>query len=182
MTVISLTSILMQCAIVSRWSASSRRFSYAKPASSHRTESGQTRLALSDPTRKDAIDAVLLTLPPPVELRIAKADDIELMLDNSPEDSPASTSAAFSSGTEAVNEDDINSLRDLASGAPVVRFLEELFDRAISLRATDIHIEPLGAEAHVRIRVDGMLRSLPSPGGVVPGASAYFARENSFEP
>src|SRR5579863_144450 len=48
----------------------------------HRTETGQVRLALCDPTRKDAIDAILLTLPPPVELRIARADEIELMLDS----------------------------------------------------------------------------------------------------
>jgi general secretion pathway protein E len=141
----------------------------------HLTEAGRTRLALSDPSRKDAIDAVLLTLPPPVELRIAKADEIELMLDSAPQPS-SDVSAAPSPSVETTNEEDINSLRDLASGAPVVRFLEDLFDRAIALRATDIHIEPLGAEAQVRIRVDGMLRPLPSAmDGVVP-ARALISR------
>jgi len=128
----------------------------------HRTEAGQVRLALCDPTRKDAIDAILLTLPPPVELRIAKADEIELMLDSAPQPAVDSDKATLSPVAESTHEEDINSLRDLASGAPVVRFLEELFDRAIALRATDIHIEPLGSEAQVRVRVDGMLRTLPS--------------------
>ena len=38
-------------------------------------------------------------------------------------------------------EDDIESLRDLASGAPVVRAVNDLLEKAAELRATDIHIE-----------------------------------------
>jgi general secretion pathway protein E len=129
----------------------------------HRTESGQVRLALADPTRKEAIEAILLTLPPPVELWIAKADEIELMLDSLLQPGPDSEGDAPKQFVESASEDDINSLRDLASGAPVVRFLDELFDRAIALRATDIHIEPVGTQAFVRVRVDGMLRPLSSP-------------------
>jgi general secretion pathway protein E len=142
----------------------------------HRSDTGHTRLAIADPSRTDAIEAIVLTLPPPVELRIAKAEDIELMLDSTPQPTQAPEGALSSSSTDATNDDDINSLRDLASGAPVVRFLEELFDRAIAARATDIHIEPHGAEAQVRIRVDGMLRPLPATAdGVIP-ARALISR------
>ena len=37
---------------------------------------------------------------------------------------------------------DIDSLRDLASGAPVVRAVNDLLEKAIELRASDIHVEP----------------------------------------
>ncbi|MBC7052285.1 type II/IV secretion system protein, partial [Salmonella enterica subsp. enterica serovar Enteritidis] len=42
-------------------------------------------------------------------------------------------------------DDDIESLRDLASGAPVVRAVNDLLEKAVELRASDIHIEPIHA-------------------------------------
>ena len=51
---------------------------------------------------------------------------------------------------EAAGDDDVESLRDLASGAPVVRALNDLFERAVEARATDLHIEPMQiGRAHV---------------------------------
>jgi general secretion pathway protein E len=142
----------------------------------HRASNGRVRLALADPSRRDEIHAILLTLPPPVELCIAKADEIELMLDSLAHPDQEKGERQPSGANDPGYEEDVNSLRDLASGAPVVRFLDELFDRAIVLRATDIHIEPIGHEAQVRIRVDGMLRMLPVPrGGTVP-ARALISR------
>jgi general secretion pathway protein E len=142
----------------------------------YRAENGQVRLVLADPSRQEAIDAVLLTLPPPVELQIAKADEIEMVLDGLMRQDRESGERAVSETTDSGYEEDINSLRDLASGAPVVRFLDELFDHATALRATDIHVEPVGAEAQIRIRVDGMLRILsPSRGGAV-SARALVSR------
>lgn len=142
----------------------------------HRIANGQVRLAVADPKRREAIDAILLTLPPPVELRVANADAIELMLDSLTHSDQETGERQPAGPNEPGHDEDINSLRDLASGAPVVRFLEELFDRAIGLRATDIHIEPLGAEAQIRVRVDGMLRMLPGArGGTVP-ARALVSR------
>ncbi|HLH10532.1 MAG TPA: GspE/PulE family protein [Methylovirgula sp.] len=129
----------------------------------YRAANGQVRLALADPSRRDAINAILLTLPPPVELRLAKAEEIELMLDSLAHAEHEASENQAPAASESGSEEDVNSLRDLASGAPVVRFLDEVFDRAIGMRATDIHIEPLGTEAQIRIRVDGMLRTLPPP-------------------
>src|SRR5205085_4611670 len=70
----------------------------------------------------------------------------------------------------AQSDDDIESLRDLASGAPVVRAFNDLLERAVELRASDIHIEPFRAGLTVRMRVDGLLRALPAPSGVPPQA------------
>ena len=57
--------------------------------------------------------------------------------------------------------DDIDSLRDLASGAPVVRAVNDLLEKAIELRATDIHVEPFRNGMVLRMRVDGLLQVAP---------------------
>jgi general secretion pathway protein E len=68
------------------------------------------------------------------------------------------------------SDDDIESLRDMASGAPVVRALNDAFERAVELRASDIHVEPGRSGLAVRMRVDGLLRNVPAPVGVPPAA------------
>ena len=57
----------------------------------------------------------------------------------------------------------IADLRDLASGAPVVVAVDDMFRRALDLRATDIHIEPMRARLVLRFRIDGVLRVMPAP-------------------
>ena len=58
------------------------------------------------------------------------------------------------------SDDDIEALRDLASNAPVVRLLNDIFEAAAQAKATDIHCEPSAQGMRVRIRVDGLLRNL----------------------
>src|SRR6202030_2175874 len=57
-----------------------------------------------------------------------------------------------------------------ASGAPVVRAVNDLLEKAIELRASDIHIEPFLTGLVVRMRVDGLLRPVTAPAGVLPQA------------
>lgn len=47
--------------------------------------------------------------------------------------------------------------------APVVQLVNELIDRAINERASDIHIEPGESQFRVRFRVDGFLREIMNP-------------------
>jgi len=44
-------------------------------------------------------------------------------------------------------------------GAPVVRLLQSLFEDAIQVGASDVHIEPLEAGLQIRVRVDGVLQT-----------------------
>jgi len=46
------------------------------------------------------------------------------------------------------------------SDAPVVRLVTRLFEDALEMRASDIHIEPMGGRLRVRARVDGALREI----------------------
>src|SRR5690606_25287056 len=61
------------------------------------------------------------------------------------------------------DEDDAERLKDLASGAPVVRLVSLLIAKAVESRASDIHIEPSGHRLRVRYRIDGILHDMDSP-------------------
>ena len=59
--------------------------------------------------------------------------------------------------------DDVEHLRDLASEAPVIRLVNLIIQRAVELRASDIHIEPFENRLKVRYRIDGVLEEGESP-------------------
>ena len=75
-------------------------------------------------------------------IRVASFEDIATALDQRLGDEQAGP-AAEGAAARPAHEDDIDSLRDLASGAPVVRAVNDLFETAVELRASDIHIEPV---------------------------------------
>lgn len=47
-----------------------------------------------------------------------------------------------------------------SSAAPTIRFVNSVIERAITERASDIHLEPQEEEMVVRMRIDGMLRKM----------------------
>ncbi|GHU10131.1 hypothetical protein FACS1894151_09190 [Spirochaetia bacterium] len=61
----------------------------------------------------------------------------------------------------ANNDDDANSgetsIDKVVDDAPVINLLNSIFLEAISLRASDIHIESTSGESQVRYRIDGVL-------------------------
>ena len=64
---------------------------------------------------------------------------------------------------EAIGDDDIEQLRDLASEVPVIRMVNLIISRAVESRASDIHIEPFEKELQLRYRVDGVLHNMDPP-------------------
>jgi type IV pilus assembly protein PilB len=60
--------------------------------------------------------------------------------------------------SKADSQPSISELKEIAEGAPVVRLVNGIITKAISSRASDIHIEPLQSKMRVRYRVDGMLQ------------------------
>ncbi|MEZ5584111.1 MAG: ATPase, T2SS/T4P/T4SS family [Candidatus Competibacteraceae bacterium] len=63
----------------------------------------------------------------------------------------------------AVDPDDIEHLKDMASEAPVIRLVNLMITRAVDSRASDIHIEPFENRLKVRYRIDGVMREVESP-------------------
>ena len=131
-------------------------------------EPGEVRVVVADPTDTAAVRAAELVLGGPLSIAVASFEDIATALTaRLDEDATASGEGAASVGRL---DDDVESLRDLASGAPVVRALNDLLERAVELRATDIHIEPFASGLVVRMRIDGLLRVVPTPVGALPQA------------
>ncbi len=54
-------------------------------------------------------------------------------------------------------------LKDLAHEAPVVRLVNDMFNRAVEAGASDIHVEPGENELMVRYRIDGILHTVLTP-------------------
>jgi general secretion pathway protein E len=127
-------------------------------------------LAVADPTDVAAQRGAEIVLGGPVAVSIASFEDIGAALFErlgSDEDGSSASSPVLASGAV---EESVDSLRDLASGAPVVRAVNDLLEKAIELRASDIHVEPMRNGLTVRMRVDGLLRAVPAPAHTLPQA------------
>jgi general secretion pathway protein E len=127
---------------------------------------GDPKLAVADPLDTAAIRAAEIVFGGNVDLVIASFEDIATALERQDSGDAAETATREGSG----GDDDIDNLRDLASGAPVVRAFNDLLERAMELRASDIHVEPFRNGLTVRLRVDGVLRAVPAPAGIMPQA------------
>jgi general secretion pathway protein E len=130
---------------------------------------GRFGLAMADPGDSEARKAVEIALARPVEVGVAAFDDVETALSQRFGGDEIESSPSLAPG-RAEAEESIDSLRDLASGAPVVRAVNDLIEKAIELQASDIHIEPQRAGLTVRMRVDGLLRPVAPPAQALPQA------------
>ena len=130
--------------------------------------SGNT-LVVADPSDAATIRATEFTLGGPVALAVASFEEIATALTQRlGEDALTAPEGAETARVQA--NDDIDSLRDLASGAPVVRAVNDLLEKAVELRATDIHVEPFRSGVVLRMRIDGLLQVVPTPADVLPQA------------
>jgi general secretion pathway protein E len=162
---ISLADLLAARALVQQFS---RRFLREMTIFPCQPASGEIIAAVADPSDSASIKAATIVLGEGLAIRIASFEDIAVALDQRlGVDEAASLD---DSAAAPAHEEDIDSLRDLASGAPVVRAVNHLFETAVELRASDIHIEPFRNGLVVRMRVDGLLRTVPTPAGVPPQA------------
>src|SRR5262249_8859499 len=117
-------------------------------------------LAIARPTDGETVKAVEIALHQPVTITIATAEDIDAAVATSPEPERPS---AVAPGEAAASEDNLDDLRDLAGGAPVVRAVDDLLRLAVEQRATDLHIEPFDGALQARLRIDGLLKAVPAP-------------------
>jgi general secretion pathway protein E len=147
----------------------SQRFLRESSVFPFRTRDDGFGLAVSDPSDSAAIRAVEIVCGRAVVIAVASFDDIATVLELRL-DEQATGALDVDEPERRSGDDDIDSLRDLASGAPVVRAVNDLLERATELRASDIHIEPFRSGLVVRMRVDGILRAVPFPQDVPPQA------------
>jgi len=129
---------------------------------------GTLTVAMSDPADYYTIQGLELATGLQVEPRLARERDVLEALETIYGGGNAAGGAsAETADTElevfSDDEEDVNHLRDLASEAPVIRFVNLLISRAVEQRASDIHIEPFENELKVRYRIDGVLHDVEAP-------------------
>ncbi|MEA2865594.1 MAG: ral secretion pathway protein [Bradyrhizobium sp.] len=146
----------------------SQRFLREMMVFPHRSSDGNAVLAVADPSDTAARRAAQIVLGAGVVIKVAAFEDLAVALNQRLGEDDVE--AAGGVETSQPREDDIESLRDLASGAPVVRAVNDLLEKAVELRASDIHIEPFNTGLAVRMRIDGLLRPIAAPAGVLPQA------------
>jgi general secretion pathway protein E len=73
---------------------------------------------------------------------------------------PSAASTESNAGVAALEDDELDRLKDLASEAPVIRLVQRVIDDAVRQKASDIHLEASETALHVRFRLDGLLREV----------------------
>ncbi len=125
-------------------------------------EAQSVTLAMADPLDEVTIRAIELRTKKRVELRIASLGDIDAAHERLYPVAGAASDA--DSATAPVDsQHDVERLKDLASGAPVIRLANQLIARAVEMRASDIHIEPREHRLAIRYRIDGALQEIEAP-------------------
>lgn len=118
-------------------------------------------VGLVDPTDIFAQDEIAKLLKRPVSVAIVRERDALNAFDTLYRRTDEISSIAEELGEELADSD--YDLAQLAKGAdvtdaPVVRLLQSLFEDAIQVKASDIHIEPDENLLRVRQRIDGVLQ------------------------
>ena len=123
------------------------------------TPAGSLRVAFADPTDLQAYDAVRQQLRRDIEPVLVRESDLLRTLDLVYRRTDEISTLAEQLGAELGGGDfDLAQLGEETLGdAPVARLLQTLFEDAVQMRASDIHIEPEEALLRIRQRIDGVL-------------------------
>lgn len=139
-------------------------------------ENGQLRLAMAEPRDYETIKSISIISGAEVVPQLALCSDIQnailsleqdeiLKADNLEENVEETLAEQFE-----FDDMDVAHLRDLASEAPTIRFVNDVLHEAIRLNSSDIHFESNADGLRIRYRIDGVLRLRKSPITANPAA------------
>ncbi|MCL5668606.1 MAG: GspE/PulE family protein, partial [Gammaproteobacteria bacterium] len=117
-------------------------------------------IGMADPTDIFAYDELARMLKRPLRLALVREADLLRTLDTVYRRTEEIISFAEKLGEEmAANEFDLAGLAQAAdvTDAPVVKLLQSMFEDAVQIGASDIHIEPDEHALRIRQRIDGVL-------------------------
>ena len=116
-------------------------------------------VATLDPLDRYTRDAIGLATDRRVIVKAATSGDIEEAHRRLYAGSDADAlTAAGAESAQVTTDADVARLRESASEAPVIRFVNALISRAVEAGASDIHIEPMERRLRIRTRIDGVLK------------------------
>jgi len=113
------------------------------------------RFALLDPTRTSQMESVMKILEggSPHYVLCSEKEFREIS-------AAYKTQFAVEDSVISYEIDEIEKLKDLASEAPVIKFVNTTISKAIEYRASDIHFEVFEDNVRVRFRIDGVLNDI----------------------
>ena len=129
-------------------------------------EDDQITIAITDPEDHFAIQAVEMACGKSVVIKLATITQVERALDQlygGGKSMMEDIVEEIQTEDNRAQVDSIERLRDLAAEAPIIRLVNLIINRAVALRASDIHIEPFENQLKVRYRIDGVLQEGEAP-------------------
>ncbi len=122
---------------------------------------GRLMVGLSDPTDLQAYDEVTRLLRSDIEIAVVVESQllglIERCYTRGEEISGLARELTADIGDVPVEFGDMLGLTNSAEEAPVAKLLQTVFEEAMRLRASDMHIEPQEQSLRIRFRIDGVL-------------------------
>ncbi|MFV1982849.1 MAG: GspE/PulE family protein [Thiohalomonadales bacterium] len=121
---------------------------------------GSIIVGMADPTDIFAFDELNKVLKRPIQEAVVREADLMLAIDKMYRHTEEISTLAEELGDELSESDfDLEALADNSDvvNAPVVKLLQTIFDDAIQVGASDIHIEPDENVLRIRQRIDGVL-------------------------
>jgi type IV pilus assembly protein PilB len=122
-------------------------------------------VAMADPEDIGALDELHRALDLQVNPMLADPDAVRDVVDELYKSAKTLTIGGEAKDAEAdealryiVSAETEKGIEQLASEAPIVKFVNAVLERAASDRASDIHVEPEADIFRVRVRVDGLLK------------------------
>ncbi len=125
----------------------------------------RTRVAVVDPNDWASIDELPKLLRSAIDIELIPESGLQSLIDRiySAKESIQGLAKKLS---DELRSNDVDAVDFGALGAqvgtedaPVVKLLQSLFDEAVRVKASDIHIEPMAQAVGIRLRVDGHLRA-----------------------
>jgi len=131
-------------------------------------EDGALKVGISDPRDIQTLDDLKAAVAIPMQAVVVAPSQLRRAIENGYQGAALVADDDFSSepekgqANEAPEAEVTDGVSLTENQAPVVRFVNQLFRRAVDERASDLHIEPTKDGLRVRIRVDGMLHDMTS--------------------
>lgn len=116
------------------------------------------KLAMENPEDFEAIEFVKRQTGYEVEPYFARSEDISKALGQYKKNLKSDFEKIISENIKKVSQG--GNLEKVAEDVPVVKILNTIFEYAVALRASDIHIESQSDSVVIRFRIDGMLRDM----------------------
>jgi type IV pilus assembly protein PilB len=132
-------------------------------------DNGVLRIIMSDPSDFDTLQKLQFILNKDIQPMLAPREQIIEAINRhygqTETESVDSMLAEFTDTAIDFTETEATQAGGAAeeSDAPVVKLVNLIIQEAVSLRASDIHIEPFGDRVRVRYRIDGVLVERDSP-------------------